>query len=33
MAVHAVAKVRDPGKTKLHRVTTGRVFYCFEDED
>lgn len=33
IAVRAVAKGHDPKKTKVRQVMTGRVFYCFEDED
>ncbi|HTT85431.1 MAG TPA: CBS domain-containing protein [Rhizomicrobium sp.] len=33
IAVRAVAKGRDPRKTKVREVMTGRVLYCFEDED
>ncbi|HEX4078172.1 MAG TPA: CBS domain-containing protein [Rhizomicrobium sp.] len=33
IAVRAVAKGRDPKKTKVRDVMTERVLYCFEDED
>ena len=33
IAVRAVARGRDPKKTKVRDVMTGRVLYCFEDEE
>jgi len=33
IAIRAVAKGHDPKKTKVRQVMTGRVLYCFEDED
>lgn len=33
IAIRAVAKGRDPKKTKVRDVMTERVLYCFDDED
>lgn len=33
IAVRAVAQGKDPAKTKVKDVVTGRVLYCFDDSD